>query len=68
MLVSIASSLSLPIGGQSVPEPADERAAQIAVYELRGIDRQPPAVYRGGYAVQTVFKAHLSLRDARVAT
>lgn len=43
------------------------RAAQTAVYELLGIDRQPPAVYHGTHDFRVLFKAFLALHDARAA-
>jgi oleate hydratase len=39
------------------------RSAQSAVYSLTGLDRTPPAVYKGQYDVRVLLNAFLTLHD-----
>ena len=43
------------------------RSAQTAVYELLGIDRKPPPVYKGEFDVRVLLSAFLALHDLRAA-
>jgi oleate hydratase len=39
------------------------RSAQTAVYQLLGLRREPPAVYKGTYDVRVLYKAFMALHD-----
>jgi oleate hydratase len=39
------------------------RSAQTAVYQLLGLTREPPAVYKGRYDVRVLYKAFMALHD-----
>ena len=39
------------------------RSAQAAVYSLLGLDRQPPAVYKGIYDPRVLYRAFVNLHD-----
>jgi oleate hydratase len=41
------------------------RSAQVAVYGLLGLDRKPPAVYRGQYDPRVLYRAFMALHDFR---
>ncbi|MGB8886297.1 MAG: oleate hydratase [Candidatus Korobacteraceae bacterium] len=43
------------------------RSAQTAVYSLPGLNRTPPAVYKGQYDLRVLLKAFLTLHDKDVA-
>ena len=40
------------------------RSAQTAVYALIGLNRKPPAVYRGAFDARVLAKAFMALHDA----
>jgi oleate hydratase len=39
------------------------RSAQTAVYRLLGLKRAPPAVYKGGFDLQVLYKSVMALHD-----
>ena len=39
------------------------RSAQLAAYSLLGLDRRPPAVYKGSHDSRVLFNAFLTLHD-----
>ena len=41
------------------------RSAQTAVYTLLGLDRKPPAVYKGQYDPRVLYKAFTTLHDMK---
>ena len=41
------------------------RSAQTAVYALLGLDRAPPAVYKGAFDPRVLYKAFTALHDFR---
>ena len=41
------------------------RSAQIAVYSLLKLNREPPAVYKGKFDPRVLFRAFLALHDIR---
>lgn len=43
------------------------RSAQTAVYQLLGLDRQPPPVYKGGHDPRVLLRAFRALHDERAA-
>ena len=43
------------------------RSAQTAVYSLPGLNRTPPAVYKGQYDLRVLLKAFLTLHDKDAA-
>ncbi len=42
------------------------RSAQTAVYGLLGLNRQPPAIYKGEFDPRVLYKAFMALHDIRV--
>ena len=41
------------------------RSAQTAVYDLLGLNRKPPAVYKGQYDPRVLYKAFTTLHDMK---
>jgi oleate hydratase len=41
------------------------RSAQVAVYALLGLEREPPAVYKGKFDPRVLYKAFMALHDLR---
>ena len=44
------------------------RSAQIAVYSLLGMNRKPPAVYKGTHDLRVLLNAFLTLHDGNTKT